>query len=420
MMRKVFYGWWVVTATSIINLWAAGAFFYSFTAFFNPIVEEFGWSYTATSIAAALRSIEGGVASPIVGLASDRLGSRRLLIIGGILSGAGFILFSRIGSLWEFYSVFIFISIGVSLLVPIPAWTVATKWFVKKRALVLGILTTSTGIGGILIYGTTLLIDIYGWRVALAVIGLGFWVVVVPLACAVRQSPSEMNLLPDGDPPNDPGTVASQGASYDQEGFTLFEALRTRSFWTLTLISTVSGGALHGVMVHVMPHFLSIEMAHGESSLIASLLIVISVFGRFGSGWLSGRVDGRSLLAMGLLLQALGCLLLIWADSFWKAMLVVATFGPGAGGLITLRVVLQADYFGQKAFGAVQGVIMAIMLIGFMSGPVLTGMTYDFFRSYTLAWRAMAFLLFFMIPVALTLRSPNPQKVNISYVGDEV
>ena len=407
LMRKIFYGWWVVAATSIINLWAAGTFFYSFTAFFNPIVKEFGWSHTATSIAAALRSIEGGVASPIVGFASDRIGVRRLLIAGGILSGAGFILFSRIGSLWEFYLIFIFMSIGVSLLLPIPGWTVTTNWFVKKRPLALGILTASMGIGGIMIYGANLLIGTYGWRTALAVIGVGFWVVIIPCACMVRQGPEEMNLLPDGEQPNRPIPVASHGSTYDKEGFTLSEALKTPAFWTLTLISTVSGGTYHALMVHVMPYFLSIKMDRIESSLIASLLIFVSVFGRFGIGWLSGHVERKKLFALGLFLQASGSLLLMWADSFWKAMLVVATFGPGSGGIITLRVVLQAEYFGRRAFGSVQGVIMGVMVIGFMSGPVLTGLVYDSFRSYTLAWQIMTLLLFIMIPVALTLRSPE-------------
>lgn len=406
LMRKIFYGWWVVAATSTINLWGAGTFFYSFTAFFNPIVTEFGWSYTATSIAAAIRSVEGGVASPIVGFAADRYGSKRLLIAGGILSGVGLILFSRIDSLWEFYFIFIFISIGVSLFMPIPGWTATTNWFVKKRSLALGILTASTGIGGILIYGVNLLIDSYGWRTALVVIGVSFWAVIIPCACLVHQSPEEINLLPDGDPPNRSNPVLPHGLTPSAEGFTLSAVLKTQAFWTLSVISTVSTGAFHCVMVHAMPYFLSVGMDRKASSLIASLLIVVGVLGRFGAGWLSGFIAERKLLVFGLVLQASGSLLLIWVDSFWKAMLVVAIFGPGSGGLITLRVVLQADYFGRKAFGAVQGLIMAVMVIGFMTGPVLTGLAYDSFRSYTPAWQVMALLLFFMVPVALTLRRP--------------
>jgi len=405
-MRKVFYGWWIVAATSVIHLWSAGTFFYSFTAFFNPVIQEFGWSYTATSIAAALRSIEGGLASPIVGFAADRYGSRRLLIAGAILSGAGFILFSRIASLWGFYFTFIFLSIGISLLLPIPGWTATANWFVKKRSMALGILSASIGLGGMLIYGVNLLIETYGWRTASMVIGVGFWVVTLPCACLVRQRPETMNLLPDGDTPIASTQGASRGSTPPAEGFTLPEVLKTRAFWTLTAIVTVSGGAMHSVTVHIMPYFLSVEMDRGKASLIASLLIVVSVLGRFGLGWLNNRIAGRKLLAFGLVMQASGCLLLIWADSFWKAMMFVAAFGPGFGGIITLRLVLQASYFGRKAFGSVQGLIMAVMVLGSMTGPVLTGMAYDSFRSYTPAWQIMALLLFLMIPASLTLRRP--------------
>ena len=65
-MIRVFYGWWVVLAASLIHLWGAGTFFYCFTAFFNPIAAEFGWSYAATSFAASIRNIEGGVLSSMM------------------------------------------------------------------------------------------------------------------------------------------------------------------------------------------------------------------------------------------------------------------------------------------------------------------------------------------------------------------
>ena len=80
--KKIFFGWWIVLATSLIHFWGAGTFFYSFTAFFNPIVDEFGWSYAAVSLAASIRSIEGGIATPFVGFAADRYGASRLSPLG--------------------------------------------------------------------------------------------------------------------------------------------------------------------------------------------------------------------------------------------------------------------------------------------------------------------------------------------------
>lgn len=402
-MARIFYGWWVLAATSTIHMWAAGTFFYSFTAFFNPIINEFGWSYTATSIAASLRSIEGGLASPLVGFAADRYGSRRLLMAGGITSGLGFILFSRIQSLWQFYLVFIFLSVGVSLLLPIPGWTATANWFSKKRGLALGILSAAIGVGGMLIYLINYLLGTHGWRKTMVIIGIGFWLITIPCAWIVRQSPASMNLLPDGEPVP---PVSPQASGPVRVGFNVMEALKTRAFWILAAIVTVSGGVMHSVTVHIMPYLLAVDMDRSQASLIASLLIAISVFGRFGLGWLSGRFEGRTIMALGLALQAIGCIFLVQADSFWKAMVFVAAFGPGFGGIITLRLVLQAEYFGHKSFGSIQGLIMAVMVLGSMSGPVLTGMVFDLYGTYSPAWQAMAILIFIMIPVSLALKRP--------------
>ncbi len=161
-MMGIFYGWWVLVATSIIHLWGAGAFYYSFTVFFNPIIEDFGWSYAATSFAASLRNVEGGIISPLIGAAADRWGARRLLFLGGLMTGLGFMLLSRINSLWSFYTFFVFISIGVSFMVPIPGWAAVTNWFHKKRGLAMGILSGAIGLGGMVVYLINHLIEWYG------------------------------------------------------------------------------------------------------------------------------------------------------------------------------------------------------------------------------------------------------------------
>lgn len=411
MLRKIFYGWWIVLATGLIHLWGAGTFFYCFTAFFNPIINEFGWSYTATSIAASLRSVEGGIASPLIGFAADRYGSRKLLVAGAVLSGFGFILFSRISSLWNFYFVFILLSVSVSLLFPIPGWTAVANWFVKSRGTAMGVLSGAIGMGGMLIYLVNWLMDKFGWRSTLVIIGIGFWVITLPCAFMVRHKPESLNLLPHGEEPEktvkDPSEGLTADSAPEQESFTLSQVLKTRAFWTLATIVTVSGGAMHSVMVHIMPYFISADLGRSKASLIASLMVFVSVLGRFGLGWFSTRVDSKKLVAFGLLLQASGLIVMIWADTFWTAMLFVFTFGPGYGGLITLRLTLQAEYFGSKAYGSIQGSLMAIMVLGSMSGPVLTGMAYDSYKTYDPAWLVMAILTFLSIPLALTMRRPK-------------
>jgi sugar phosphate permease len=413
-MKKIFYGWWIVVATSLIHFWGSGTFFYCFTAFFNPIVDEFSWSYGATALAFSLRSIEGGLASPVVGFAADRYGTRRLLFLGSILCGLGFILFSRINSLWTFYLVFVFLSIGGSFLYPIPGWTAVANWFVRKRGAALGILSSSIGVAGVLVYFVNWLIEVYGWRSTLVIIGVVMWIIGVPLSLVVRHRPEPYGLAPDGDRPSDSaldGSGASEkGRNWDPEGMPLFEALKTGAFWFIAATVTISGAALHAVAVHIMPSLISVGFDRQSASVIASLLVLVSVPGRLALGWLSNRVQQRYLLVWGLVLQAVGLLLLTRTTTLVHALVFVALFGSGYGGLLTLRLTIQAEYFGRSAFGAIQGTIKAIMMIGTIASPVLTGVVYDRFGSYGPAWLFMAVVMCATVPLALKARPPHIQR----------
>ena len=111
---SVFYGWWIVAASWVMFLFCGGIAFYGFTAFFNPIAEEFGWSYTQVSFAFSLRSVEAGVMAPFIGFLIDRIGVKKIIVFGMAVSGLGFLLMSRTDSLLFFYGAFLLLSIGTS------------------------------------------------------------------------------------------------------------------------------------------------------------------------------------------------------------------------------------------------------------------------------------------------------------------
>ena len=104
-----------------------GAFFYGFSALFDPIIEEFGWSRALTSVAFALQQGESGIAAPIVGVLVDKMGPRRIVIVGGVIYGVGFLLLGYIGGLWMFYVMFLVISVGASGCNPIVTYIAAAQ-----------------------------------------------------------------------------------------------------------------------------------------------------------------------------------------------------------------------------------------------------------------------------------------------------
>ena len=255
-------------------------FVYSFTAFFNPLVQEFKWSYAATSFAASFRSLESGIAAPVVGFLTDKFGPRKLILIGSAWAGIGCMLLSRINSLWSFYATFIFLSIGSSMMFPVPGWTAVINWFSRKRGTALGIVMAAIGACGILIPLVNWLITQYGWRTSFVIAGVGMWVIGIPLSLVVRHHPEQYGYLPDGReyPEKEAETeVGQRHPRLDREGsgFSVRQATKTRAFWMLALAATASSAAFHAVIVHVMlglrfPGKLSIGLAcpgYGSVSL---------------------------------------------------------------------------------------------------------------------------------------------------------
>jgi sugar phosphate permease len=197
-----------VAAAAVSQAYTSGAFWQGFGAFFDPIVERFGWSRAVTSGAVSIQRTETGVISPFIGLFIDKFGPRKVMLGGILATGAGLILLSRIQSLWQFYGAFALITLGMSFGSFMVLTTTVANWFVRKRVRAMAIYSAGTGFGGLLLPLVVILIEATSWRTGLVVIGIGFWVVGIPVALVLKRRPEDHGLLPDGDTP-DPRSVAA-------------------------------------------------------------------------------------------------------------------------------------------------------------------------------------------------------------------
>lgn len=144
-MINLFYGWWIVVACFTISLYVGGVIFFGFTAFFQPIQDELGWSYTQISLGSSLRGLEMGVFAPFVGLIVSRYGPRRLLLAGMITLGIALVLLSRVQSLPGFYGAFILIAFGAGGCTSVVTMTAVANWFHRKVGIALGIMASGFG-----------------------------------------------------------------------------------------------------------------------------------------------------------------------------------------------------------------------------------------------------------------------------------
>jgi MFS family permease len=409
-MPHIFYGWWVVFGSGAIVFIAAGTFFYGFSAIFDSLVDEFGWSHAAVSLGFSMRTEVGGIFAPLVGYLVDRVGPRKLLMAGVIAVGLGFLWMSRIDSLWSFYGAIIVIALGMGSCGGLVGQVAISNWFERQRGRALAIVAIGPGASGIMVMILAWLMSLYGWRGALAIMAVVIWATGLPLAMLVRRRPEDYGLTLDGEPAtmSAPAEPPGQDISAPQapralEGMTLREALRTRAFWFLALAFAATWFGTTAIVVHEIPALTKAGFSREFAALMVTLTVVLSLGGRLGFGWLADLRDKRLVLAGAFLLQALGILVFAFATAWWQLVIFLALYPAGYGGMIPVRPAFQAQYFGRRALGAIMGFTFFVTTLGSVIGPVFVGGMYDILESYRLAFVITALMSLAAIPLALSI-----------------
>jgi sugar phosphate permease len=407
----VFYGWWIVGACFLVSLYVACTVTYGFTAFFEPIANEMGWSYAAISLAASIRGLESGFLTPVIGILVDRLGPRRLMFSGAILVGLSLILLSRVMSLATFYGVFVLLSLGLSTCSATVTMTAVANWFRRKTSIAVGFMSSGTGVGGLMVPLLILLIGTFQWRTSLTIIGLGAWAIILPLSLVVRHKPEQYGYLPDGDvKPDSVETNAINLPVPDEVNAGVRETLRNRAFWQISLSLSLHNMAMSMIVIHIMPYLTTIGIQRTTSGLMVSAISLASIMGRISFGWFGDKFDKRFVTAGGFFLLSLGLFLFgyVFARETSYILLIIIVLGLGMGGPIPMTAVLLRKYFGRARLGSILGLVISIIWLGGIIGPPLAGWIYDNFHSYQSAW--LIGCIATATAVLLMVTTPNSKK----------
>ncbi len=386
---RVFYGWWIVSASFLTALCIGGVVVYGFTSVFEPIAEEFGWSYTQISFASSLRGLEMGLFAPFSGMLADRWGPRRIIFSGVTITAAGLILLSQTTSLGMFYSAFFLAAIGLSCCTTNVLITAVANWFHQKVSIASGIATSGFGFSGLLVPLMVRLIEILDWRMTILILALGMLAILLPVSLLFRHKPEQYGYLPDGQIEKqlvtDNSPVSKQSIELD---ITVKEALKSGTFWRITLSMTAVVTVTNAVIVHVMPYLSSAGIAKSISSLVAMGIPLASIAGRLGIGWLGDKFNKKIMTVLGLGTMSLGLFCFGYAPStgIWLLVSFLILFGISYGGIVVLRPALVREYFGRTKFGTIFGLIVGINMIGTIIGPTLAGWVYDTWGSYQGIW----------------------------------
>ncbi len=416
---RIFYGWWIVAGTWVLQAVQGSLLFLSIGAYFDQLQATFGWSRTALSGAFSLSRVESGLLGPLHGYWVDRYGPRLVLRVGTVIFGVGFLLLSRIDSLWQFYGAFLIIAIGASLAGFLTLNTALANWFIRRRARAMGIAQTGLGVAGIVAVGVAWLLETYGWRTTFVIAGVLILVIGLPISAVFHHRPEDVGLLPDGRlPQDDLRQVGGDGPTRDMRDevdFTLREAMRDRSFWFISLGHGAALFVVAGLQAHLVLHLRDLGWTLTGAAAIVPLLTITSVVGQLASGTFGDRYSKRMIAAGAMLGHAAAMFLLSFSTA--RAVIIIAAMVHGLawGARGPLMTAIRAEYYGRRNFAKIMGTSSLVVQLGTVIGPLLAGIIFDRTGSYQIAFLTLGSLtgvsaIFFVLArrpaLPMRLRAP--------------
>jgi MFS family permease len=395
---QIFYGWVIVAAGMVVTCIGFGAMF-SLGVFLQPMSEAEGWSRTGISTAALLNFLCMGVGSFVWGALSDRLGTRAVVLLGGVLLGLGTVMASQAPTLGQF-QVYFGVVVGFaagSLYATMTA--TATRWFTRHRSLAVALVSTGLGLGST----TTAplarwLITTYDWRTAMLVIGDLAWLVIIPAALLVREPPAPAA-----------GSLPEATAGADGHELTAAQALRTPQFAAIACTYFACCAAYSGPIFHMVTHAID----HGVPAMAAATVLstagLASLSGKIICGLVADRVGAKRVLlvGIGLTLQAMAMSLYLITREVWHFYAVALMFGFAYGGVMPLYAIVVREYFGARIMGTTFGAVGFASTLGMALGPWAGGWLYDAFGSYAWLFIGSCGIGLGAVAIAFTFRPPR-------------
>ena len=432
--RGVFYGWWLVIISGFTMTIAAVPLYHAMAVWSVALEAHFGWSRGQLGLALTFTRIEGGLMGPIEGYLTDRLGARRMVLIGLLILGVGFLIFAGVRNLWMFYVAFIIMALGQGLGSWLPLMTTINNWFSRRRATAMGWANVGSRIGALLLVpAIAWAVDPeqtrLGWQLTALILGVFTLVIAFPLTRFIRNRPQDYGQLPDGDVPQadpqyirasdesraNPGqdprpptaTARRRSAVQDDADLTAAQALRTSAFWLISF----GHGFTSMVILAIMTHLGLLLKDKGFDVQTTGWIVVVytataMVFQLVG-GYVGDRWPKNIALFIFTTIQAAAVVVLTLSASLLMFYLFAVLFGMGFGGRNPLTTAIRGEYFGRTSFGRILGLSTVPMNVLLLIGSPLAGYMRDIQQTYDPAFLLLAGFNFLGGVLFLFARKPR-------------
>ncbi len=406
-----YYGWFII-ALSFFAYLAASAVRSAPSVLIHPLEAEFGWGRTAISAAASLNLLTYGFMAPVGGWLLDHYGARRVVVssLATIAVGVTGTVFVR--ELWQFimlWGVVLGIATGVT---PALAASVASRWFIARRGLAIGILSNANATGQVIFLPILLaLIVSHGWRPAMMLI-VGTALLLLPAIWLwLRDFPSEVGLDPfTGSKTTSAQRTFERGAARSFSLASTADAMKTPTFWLLSGSFFVCGMTSNGLVgTHMIPHAIERGIPEVTAATAIGIMGVASFIGTTFAGWLCDRMDARKILAAAYLFRSLSLFVLPYVTDASGLFVFAVLYGLDwfATGPSTTAII--ANHFGQDRVGVLFGLVFVSHQIGSAIAALGAGWIYSQFGEYYYAFLSGAVMGLLAAGMALMIRRDRDQ-----------
>ena len=373
----IYYGYIIIAASFLITTIVSGNQ-YSFGVFFKPMLDQFGWTRASTSGPFSLNLILIGLFSILTGRLSDRFGPRIVITLGAVIMGSGYLLMSRISNLWQLYGSYgIIVALGSSAMY-VPLVAMMSKWFSKKRGLMVGIGVSGVGFGISIVppVASQLMISL-NWHTSIFILGASSLILITLAAQFLKAEPGAELLKENKDEIAQP-VGRSAGLSFS-------ESVKTTQFWMIVVAWFLYGFFYQVGMVHIVPYATDMGMSTLAAATILTTIGLIGIFGRIILGLTGDRFSNKNTLLISFVLLAVAFATLSISRTIVMIYAFAAIFGSFFGVGILLAPI-AAEYFGFKELGVIAGAIYFGNNIGGAIGPVFAGYIFDITGKYEIAF----------------------------------
>lgn len=385
----------MIAALWVVMFCTIGSTISTIGVFFNPLIQQFGWSHEQVSRLATAYILCMGLTAPAAGWMLDWVPAQLPMGAGVVLSGAGYIMAARAQSLFSLIAAFALIGAGVGSSSLVPGTIVAANWFRERRGLAIGIAICGSAVGATLMPPAATHVTInHGWRTAMLCIGAPLFLIALPAILAVVRTR--------------PAGARADGAEQRSEAVTGLElgpALSALPFWMLAGVQVLFTVAYNGVYYHLVPYLIGAGYSPQRAAFIFGAKSLFVTLGTIALGAIADRIGPRKVLALAMALLCLSLLDLfaVANPAFGEvaAILFVVGYGSPTGATSTTIPMLLGECLGMRRFATLMGIIGFIATVASALGPLVTGRIFDLTGSYALPFALCAGLFAAAAAIAL-------------------